>query len=325
MGMIEKESIVRFHRMRKNSTIRELLQETTLNPEDFIMPFFVCEDTSQEKEISSLPGVYNYSIESLKKAVHSARDVGIKAILLFGIPSKKSHNAAEAYSPKGIVQKAIKEIKQNFPDMYIIADCCLCEYTDHGHCGIVSNGSLDNDATLNILNKISGSYAEAGVDCIAPSGMMDGMVASIRHALNKKAYTQVSIMSYAAKFASAFYGPFRDAAGTDNFSGDRKHHQINPSQRSEALIETKQDINEGADFIIVKPATHYQDIIRDLSNTIKQPIVAYHVSGEYAMIKHAATAQILNERDAFEEHFISLKRSGARLIISYYAYDYLRK
>ncbi len=288
------------------------------------MPIFVHEGLENKEAIPSLPGIYQHSLSSLTEEIRDIQAVGITSVLLFGIPKNKDEKGKQAYANKGIVQQAIRHIKVQAPEMLVIADCCLCEYTDHGHCGVITKTGLDNDETLKLLQKTAVSYAKAGVDIVAPSGMMDGMVGAIREALDIADFEKVSILSYAVKYASAFYGPFREAAGSGaHFFGDRKHHQMNPSQRNEAFLEAQQDIDEGADFLMVKPASHYVDIIRDLKNTTELPLAAYHVSGEYAMIKAAAAVGILDERDAFEEVFVSLKRAGVSMIVSYYAKAYL--
>lgn len=324
--MTHDHLVHRYHRLRKTPALRDLLQETRVTENDLIMPIFVHEGIKEKQEIGSLPGVYQHTLSSLKEEINEIKECGLKAVILFGIPNDKDSHGKEAYNPKGIIQKAISQIKKQAPDLFVIADCCLCEYTDHGHCGVMTEEGLHNDATLTLLQKTAVSYAKAGVDCIAPSGMMDGMVAAIRSSLDEANFSLVSVMSYAVKYASAFYGPFRDAAGSsDCFHGDRKHHQMNPAQREEAFLEAEQDLKEGADFLMVKPASHYTDIIRDLKNTTHVPLVAYHVSGEYAMLKAAAAQHIVNEREAFAEHFISLKRAGVDLIITYYAKDFLKK
>ena len=324
--MTQDHLVHRYHRLRKTPALRDLLQETRVTENDLIMPIFVHEGISDKQEIESLPGVFQHSLKSLEIEIEEIKETGLKAVILFGIPNEKDGAGKEAYNPKGIIQKAISKIKAKAPDLFVIADCCLCEYTDHGHCGVMSEKGLHNDETLTLLQKTAVSYANAGVDCVAPSGMMDGMVTAIRTALDDAKFPMVSVMSYAVKYASAFYGPFRDAAGSsDCFHGDRKHHQMNPAQRQEAFLEAQQDLKEGADFLMVKPASHYADIIRDLKNTTHVPLVAYHVSGEYAMLKAAAEKHIVNEKEAFEEHFISLKRAGVDLIITYYAKDFLKK
>ncbi len=316
---------LRLHRLRTTPAVRDMVAETRLYPSDFIMPIFVHEGLTEKKEILSLPGMYQHSLSTLTDEVKRCMDVGIKSIILFGIPLSKDPLASASYHPNGIVQQAILLIKKKYPECIVIADCCLCEYTSHGHCAVMDYRGANNDETLAILQKIAVSYAKAGVDLVAPSGMMDGMVQAIRSALDAQNFKSVSIMSYAVKYASAFYGPFRDAAGSgDVFKGDRKHHQMNPTQRREAIREAIEDVNEGADFLMVKPASLYMDIIRDIRETCDLPLVAYHVSGEYAALKAAAKAGVLDEKLAFEEVFIGLKRAGADLIISYFSVDYLK-
>lgn len=316
---------VRLQRLKRTPSLRAMVSENKLSPTDFIMPIFVHEGLTEKRPIAALPGIFQHSLQTVLEEVKRIRNVGIKAVILFGIPNKKSDQAEESYNPNGIVQKAIRLIKDNDPDCVVIADCCLCEYTEHGHCFVMPNGQPDNDATLSVLQKIAISYAKAGADIIAPSGMMDGMIQAIRTALDENGFKMVSTMSYSVKYASAFYGPFREAAGSqDVFKGDRKHHQMNPSQRREAFLELEQDVAEGADILMVKPASIYMDIIRDLRESTSLPIAAYHVSGEYAALKAAAKAGVLNEQQAFEEVFLGLKRAGADLIISYFAVDYLQ-
>ena len=309
----------RLHRYRRNQSMRDLVTENRLHPSHFILPLFINECIDSPQPISSLPCVQQHTLDSVVDEVLAAIQVGIKAIILFGIPQKKEPDAGLSYAKDGIVQRTITRLKTQFPDLIIIADCCLCEYTSNGHCGIMSQDGLDNDATLDILQKIAVSYANAGVDIIAPSGMMDGMVQAIRMALDTNNADHVSIMSYSVKYASHFYGPFRDAAGSDQFKGDRHHHQLNPAQRKEGFLEAQLDEQEGADFLMVKPAGFYMDMIRDLAETTDLPIVGYHVSGEYAMIHHAAVAGTLDMIPALQEIYIGMRRAGAQLIISYAA------
>ena len=306
-------------RLRQNQAIRDLTQETVLTKNDFILPIFVHEGLTKKQAIKSLPDVYQFSLDDVLTECEAAEKAGLKAVLLFGIPIQKDPLAKEAYNPEGIIQKAIRLIKKNHPNLLVIADCCLCEYTSHGHCGIMTPQGLNNDSTVDVLNAIASSYAQAGVDIIAPSGMMDGMVLNLRNTLDSTGHSTIAIMSYAVKFASSFYGPFRDAAGSAPFLGDRKHHQLNPSQTKEALKEANLDIKEGADILMVKPATTYLDIIAKLSQATTLPIAAYHVSGEYAMIKAAASNGWINPKQAFEETYMGLKRAGASIIVSYYA------
>lgn len=316
----------RHHRYRSNPAMRDLLAEVSISASDLIQPIFVSESLTQKRAIESLPEIYQWSLNDVLDEVREIVDLGIKAVILFGIPEHKDAFGSEAENETGIVQQTIKKIKAKYPNLIVIADCCLCEYTDHGHCGIMKNNTLDNDGTLSRLERIACSYAKAGADIIAPSGMMDGMVAAIRDGLDADGYHTVSIMSYAVKYASSFYGPFRDAAGSaGEFKGDRKHHQMNPSVRNEAFLEAESDVEEGADFLMVKPGVHYLDIIRDLKNTYHLPIVSYHVSGEYAMLKAAAKAGILDEKHALTETLLCLKRAGSDLIVTYAAKQFLSK
>ncbi len=306
---------MRLQRLRTSQAWREMLEETTLQVQDLIMPVFIHEGLQQPQEISAMPGISQQSFSSLLTEIESIAATGIKAIILFGIPLKKDSHASEAFNPNGVVQRAIQEIKSIFPELIIIADCCLCEYTDNGHCAL-----SDPAKTLLTLQKIAVSYAHSGVDIIAPSGMLDGMVSAIRHGLDSEGFHRISIMSYAVKYASAFYGPFREAAGSlDTFKGNRKHHQMNPAQRREALREAELDCAEGADILMVKPATLYLDIVRDLRNRFDHPLAVYHVSGEYAMLKAAAQRGWIDEMPAIQETLLSMKRAGAHMIITYFA------
>lgn len=308
----------RFHRLRKNDAMRRLLAETHLHKDQLVMPIFINEGLDSPQPIQSLPGISQQSPSSLIDEVGDMHRLGIQSVILFGIPNNKDAVGSNAHHPDGVVQNAIHAIKTTYPEMIVIADCCLCEYTDHGHCGIMSDMKLDNDSTLKRLSDIALSYADAGCDIIAPSGMMDGMVDTIRHALDRRGYLGVNIMSYAIKYASAFYGPFRDAAGsTDTFKGDRKHHQMNPPQIREALHEAAADIDEGADIIMIKPAMMYLDIIRQITDAYAVPTAAYQVSGEYAMLLHAEAAGIVPKDTAMLESLMAIRRSGADIIISY--------
>ncbi len=309
-----------FHRYRHTQALRDLFQETSLNVTDMILPIFVNESLSQKKEITSLPGVHQWALADITEEITTAVSLGIKAVLLFGIPSIKDDTGSQADNPNGIIQKAIAHIKATAPDIVVIADTCLCEYTSHGHCGIQKEGYLDNATTLLRLQSIAVSYANAGADIIAPSGMMDGMVYAIRQALNHHHYPQTSIMSYSVKYASSFYGPFRDATGSgDPFKGNRKHHQMNITQSREALLEADADITEGADILMVKPAGYYLDIIAKLRQQFNHPIAAYQVSGEYSMLKLAEKQGIVDGQMAMIESLTAIKRAGADLIITYYA------
>jgi len=301
-----------------------MVRETNLSPDDFIYPMFVVHGQGVRREIKSMPGVYQLSVDQAVAEAQEAAELGVPSIVLFGIPAMKDALGSENFSDQGIVQQAVRAIKKAIPDLVVIADVCMCEYTDHGHCGVVENEDILNDATLEILQKASLSYVRAGADVVAPSGMMDGMVAAIRSALDAEGFTNVSILSYAIKYASAFYGPFRDAAeGAPKF-GDRRTHQMDPANAREALRELWLDIEEGADMLMVKPALPYLDIIRRVRDACQLPIAAYNVSGEYAMIKAAAANGWLDERAVVLELLTGIKRAGADLILTYHAKDAAR-
>lgn len=311
--------INRSRRLRFNEGIRDLVRETTLLPSDFIYPIFVVEGENIKSEISSLPNCYHYSVDRLDEIISEVKSAGVRGVLLFGIPEHKDCCGSEAYSDEGIVQKAVRKIKEIDSNIYVITDVCMCEYTDHGHCGILNGEYVDNDKTLEFLGKISVSHAKAGADMIAPSDMMDGRVGFIREALDKEGFINIPIMSYSAKYCSAFYGPFREAANSAPKFGDRKTYQMDPANRREALKEVEQDLQEGADIIMVKPALSYLDIIREVKNSTVVPICAYSVSGEYAMIKAAASQGLIDEEKVVMEMLTSIKRAGADMIITYYA------
>ncbi len=315
----------RFRRLRKTETLRRLVRETQLSADDFIQPFFVVEGRHKKEAIASMPGIYRYSVDEILKAVEAYQKVGGQAGLLFGLTNKKDSTASQAYAKNAIVPKAIKAIKKEFPDFLVITDVCLCAYTTHGHCGVVQNKYVDNDKTLPLLSKMALAHAEAGADIVAPSDMMDYRVAQIREDLDRKSFINTAIMSYAVKYSSAFYGPFRDAADSSPQFGDRKTYQMDPANKREALKEAQQDVAEGADLIMVKPALAYLDIISMLKQELTLPIVAYSVSGEYSMIKAAAQKKWINEKDIVLESLTSMKRAGADIIISYYAQDVLRR
>ncbi|VAX37378.1 Porphobilinogen synthase [hydrothermal vent metagenome] len=315
---------MQFRRLRKTQTIRNLVRETTLTSDDFIQPFFIVEGKNKREAIDSMPGIYRYSIDLLLKSIEKYQKAGGKAGLFFGLPKKKNLLASEAYTPNGIVQKAIKAVKKEFPHFIIITDVCLCAYTTHGHCGVIQNNYVDNDKTLPLLTKMAVSHAEAGADIVAPSDMMDFRVARIREGLDKNKFNGIGIMSYAVKYASAFYGPFRDAAQSGAQFGGRKTYQMDYANQREALKEARQDVMEGADFIMVKPALSYLDIISLLKKELTAPIVAYSVSGEYSMIKAAAQKKWIDERDIVLEILTSIKRAGADIIITYYAQQVLK-
>lgn len=318
---------VRMRRLRSSSTMRRLVRETDLRVDDLIYPLFVVEGTGVKHPIPSMPGVYHYSLDLLEDELQEAYDAGIRAVLLFGVPDHKDSIGSSAYDEQGIVQRTARMIKERFPDLLVIADTCLCQYTDHGHCGIVvpaadgRSAVIDNDRSLELLAQTAVSQAKAGADIIAPSNMMDGFVQAIRAALDREGYTHVPIMSYSVKYASAFYGPFRDAAHSAPQFGDRKTYQMDPANLREALREADADVQEGADFLMVKPALAYLDVLRELRERHQLPLVAYNVSAEYSMVKAAAMQGWLDERQIVLEMLLGMKRAGADLIITYHAKD----
>ena len=314
----------RHRRLRHTANMRALVRETHLHIEDLIYPIFVVEGEQKRNPVASMPGVYQISLDYLDNEMAEAVELGIKSVIVFGVPAEKDEVGSQAYCENGIVQKAIRQIKQKFPELVVIADTCLCQYTNHGHCGVVEDGEILNDPSLELLAKTAVSQAKAGADIIAPSNMMDGFVAAIRHALDEAGYAHVPIMSYAVKYASAFYGPFRDAAHSSPKFGDRKTYQMDPANRLEALREAESDLLEGADFLMVKPALAYLDIIRDLKNHFHVPIVAYNVSGEYSMIKAVAQNGWIDEKATVMEMLTGMKRAGADLILTYFAKDVAR-
>ncbi|HLR68543.1 MAG TPA: porphobilinogen synthase [Virgibacillus sp.] len=311
----------RHRRLRSSKAMRSLVRETELSINDLIYPLFVIEGHDIKKEVPSMPNVYQLSLDHLLAEMEEIESLGIQAVMLFGIPAKKDVGGSGAYDDDGIVQHATRLIKKHFPDLLIIADTCLCEYTSHGHCGVIENQDVANDASLDLLAKTAVSQAKAGADIIAPSNMMDGFVAVIRDALDEADFTHIPIMSYAVKYASAFYGPFRDAADSTPEFGDRKTYQMDPANRIEAMREAQSDVEEGADFLIVKPAMSYLDIVRDVKEKIDLPIVAYNVSGEYAMVKAAAEQGWIEEKSIVLEKITAMKRAGADLILTYFAKD----
>ncbi|WP_143316196.1 porphobilinogen synthase [Clostridium sp. HBUAS56017] len=311
--------INRGRRLRASESIRSLVRETELSVKDFILPIFVVEGENIKKEISSMPGCYHYSLDRLEEIIKEIKDAGVLGVLLFGIPNKKDACGSESFNDDGIVQKAVRKIKEIDSSIYVITDVCMCEYTDHGHCGILHGEYVDNDETLEYLGKISVSHAKAGADMISPSDMMDGRIGYIRDALDEAGFINVPIMSYSAKYCSAFYGPFREAADSAPKFGDRKTYQMDPANRLEAFREVEMDINEGADIIMIKPALSYLDIIREVRSSTDVPIAAYSVSGEYSMIKAAAQAGFIDEERVVMEMLTSIKRAGAKIIITYHA------
>jgi porphobilinogen synthase len=316
--------MARFRRLRKSMAIRRALQETALSAHDFVQPFFVLEGKKKKETIESMPGIFRVSTDLLLKDVDRFVKAGGQSGLLFGLPSHKDSHASLAYSDKSVVTQAIRLIKKEFPEFIVMTDVCLCAYTDHGHCGIIHNGKVDNDKTLPLLGKMAVAHAQAGADFVAPSDMMDMRVARIRKDLDQEDLNDVGILSYAVKYASAFYGPFREAANSSPQFGDRKTYQMNPGNAREALKEAKEDIKEGADMVMVKPALSYLDIVSLLKRELSCPIVAYSVSGEYALVKAAAEKKWINERDIVLESHLSMKRAGADLIISYFAQDLVK-
>ena len=311
----------RMRRFRKNEAIRSMVRENHIRVDELIYPIFVIERENICNPVASMPGICQYSIDRLHEELDRVCNAGILAILLFGIPAHKDETGSSAYDENGVVNQAIRYIRKNYDSLVIIADVCLCEYTSHGHCGLVKNGKILNDETLPLLARAAVSYAKAGADIVAPSDMMDKRVAAIREALDQEGFTEVPVMSYSAKFASCYYSPFRDAAGSAPGFGDRKTYQMDPANGREALREVEQDIFEGADFIIAKPALGYMDVIKDISLHYNIPIVAYNVSGEYSMIKAAAIQGWIDEKKAVMENMVGLKRAGAKMIITYHALD----
>ncbi len=314
----------RTRRLRKSSGIRRLVQETKLSTDDFIFPLFIEEGENIESEIPSMPGIKRYSLDTISKELDEVIKFNIPAVILFGIPSEKDDEGTETWNDQGIIQQAIRFIKKNYPTLYVISDVCFCEYTSHGHCGIIHNKDVDNDATLVNIAKQVISHARAGVDMVAPSGMMDGTIQVIRKALDTEGFVSLPIMAYSVKYASAFYGPFRDAADSSPTFGDRKTYQMDPANRDEAMREAKIDNSEGADILMVKPALSYLDIIRDLKNNFDKPIACYNVSGEYAMVKAASEKGWIDGEKIMLESLLSMKRAGADIIITYFAKEAAR-
>ena len=313
------ELIQRPRRLRGNEAVRRLCRETRMSPDSLIYPIFVDEALSGKRPIEALPGQYHYGIDAVGEAVEECLAAGVTHCILFGLPKEKDACGSSAWAEYGVVQEAIRAIKARYPDFYVITDVCMCEYTDHGHCGILSGHEVDNDSTLEVLSKTALSHAAAGADMVAPSDMMDGRVAAIRAALDANGFQNVPILAYSAKYASAFYGPFRAAAGSAPSFGDRKGYQMDPHNRKEALKECALDIAEGADIIMVKPALSYLDVIRECADSFDLPLCAYSVSGEYAMIKAAAAAGLIDEYRIMCESALSVFRAGANMLITYYA------
>jgi porphobilinogen synthase len=320
--MTEPESypLSRPRRLRQSEALRRLVRETRLTLDQLVMPYFVKSGRNVREEIPSMPGQFRFSPDSLVSELEELSQAGVKSVLLFGLPESKDEKASSAWAQDGIVQKTVREIKKNFKELLVITDVCLCAYMNHGHCGVLNaQGEIENDPSLKILAQAALSHAEAGADIVAPSDMMDGRVRAIRETLDGKGFQNTAIMSYAAKYASAFYGPFRDAAHSAPASGDRKTYQMDPANRKEALREMALDIQEGADILMVKPALAYLDVIREAASAFRHPVAAYAVSGEYAMIKAASEKGVLDEKKAVAETFTSLARAGAQILISYHA------
>lgn len=315
---------VRLRRLRATPTLRAMVRETALNPAQFIYPLFVVHGSGVYDEIASMPGVFNQSVDQLAREADALADLGVPAVMLFGIPARKDPVGSENFAQDGIVQQAVRALKRANPDLLVMTDVCLCEYTDHGHCGLIRDGAILNDETLEVLGRVALSHAQAGADVVAPSGMMDGMVGALRAALDRGGYQTVSILSYAVKYASGFYGPFREAAHSAPAFGDRRTHQMDPANVREALREAQLDVDEGADMLMVKPALPYLDVIRRVKDRFDLPLAAYNVSGEYAMIKAAARNGWLDEPRVVLEALTGIRRAGADLILTYHAKDAAR-
>ena len=319
-----KEMIHRPRRLRRNHALRSLVRETRLTPDDFVLPLFACPGDGVRREISSMPGVFNLSVDEIAKEAAAAYDSGVRSVILFGLPESKDELASGAYAEDGIVQRAIRAIRRSAPELIIIADTCLCEYTSHGHCGVVRGGDVLNDESLELLARTAASQAAAGADIVAPSAMMDGQVGAIREALDDAGFDNTAIMSYAVKYASGFYGPFREAAQSTPEFGDRRAYQMDPPNAREAMREAELDYSEGADILMVKPATVYLDVLKMVRDRFDLPLAAYHVSGEYALIKAAAQKGWIDEERVMMETLTSIKRAGADIILTYYAREAIR-
>lgn len=313
---------VRMRRLRRTQNIRNMVQEVQLNMNDYIYPIFVIEGQDIKNEIPSMPGIYQFSLDHLLEEVQRAVDAGVIAIMLFGIPAKKDECGSEAYNDDGIIQQAVRLVRTHYPELVISTDVCMCEYTSHGHCGLIKGETVDNDSTLELLAKIAVSHAKAGADILAPSDMMDGRIGVIRDALDEAGYKDVIIMAHAVKYASSFYGPFRDAAESAPHFGDRKSYQMDPASGTrQALAEIAMDVEEGADMVIVKPGLPYLDLVSAAYENTLVPVVAYNVSGEYAMVKAAAQNGWIDEKAIVMELMLAFKRAGAKMVITYHAID----
>ncbi len=311
----------RFRRLRRDWRIRSMMQETRLHPKDFIYPVFVIEGDNIKNPVESMPGIFQYSIDRLDEILEQVKEAGIGGVMLFGIPLHKDPQGSQAYAEDGVTQRAVRYMKEHYPEIYIVVDVCLCEYTSHGHCGMVRGEEILNDETLPFLVKMAVSLVDAGADMVAPSDMMDGRVAAIRAGLDQAGYIQTPVMAYSAKFASAYYGPFRDAAHSAPGFGDRKSYQMDPANGREALREIAADIEEGADIVMVKPALAYLDVLKEAALSCDMPLAVYNVSGEYAMVKAAAASGWIDERRIVMENLTAMKRAGAKIIITYHALD----
>jgi porphobilinogen synthase len=310
---------VRLRRLRQNDKLRALVRETRLNVDQLVYPLFVAEGITEPREISAMPGIMQWPLEHLGREVERIASLGIPSVLLFGIPNEKDEVGSQAYADEGIIQQAIRRIKAETPETLVITDVCLCEYTSHGHCGVIHNGNVQNDESLELLARMALSHTEVGADIVAPSDMMDGRVGAIRHTLDEHGFNQTPIMAYSAKFASGFYGPFREAAGSTPQFGDRRSYQMDPANVREALREVDLDIEEGADIVMVKPALAYMDVIRQVRDHCDLPIAAYNVSGEYSMVKAAAQHGWIDEQRIVMEMLTGIRRAGANIIITYFA------
>ncbi len=309
----------RLRRLRRTPALRGLVRETHLSPDDLIQPLFVTAGAGVREEISAMPGISRFSISELVEEAGTIHEAGVAAVLLFGIPGDKDEAGSGAYDDEGIIQMAVRALKEAHPDLTVITDVCLCEYTSHGQCGFIRSGEVDNDVTVELLSKTAISHAEAGADIVAPSDMMDGRVGSIRYQLDEEGHPDVAIISYAAKYSSAFYGPCREAAGSTPQEGDRHGYQMDPANGDEAVREARLDLEEGADALMIKPASHYLDIVRRVKDDTGAPVAAYQVSGEYSMLKAAAANGWLDEQRSATEALVSMKRAGADFIVTYYA------
>lgn len=316
---------VRMRRLRRTPTLRRLVRETRLSVDQLVLPLFAIPGRGTDHPVRSMPGVFQQSPDRIVEECRKARDLGIPAVLLFGIPTSKDAEGSSGSAPKGVIPTTVRAIKKAVPDLVVITDVCLCEYTDHGHCGVIVDGDVDNDETLDLLVRQALCHAEAGADLIAPSDMMDGRIAAIREGLDEEGYEDIPILAYAAKFASALYGPFREAAESTPRFGDRRSYQMDPANADEAIREVELDLEEGADIVMVKPALAYLDVIRRVKDTFSCPVAAYQVSGEYAMLKAAAAQGWLDEERAVDETLLSIHRAGADILITYFARDVARR